>query len=78
MTALAISVGVTLLLTIVGLSEGMMGDPSKNVTGGYYQIKGPPDTAEVNGRRRAARRLMVSWRPRIEVSPEGRLGPRDS
>lgn len=28
-------------------AEGMMGDPSKNMTGGYYQIKGPPDTAEV-------------------------------
>ncbi|MBK7394912.1 MAG: FHA domain-containing protein [Myxococcales bacterium] len=28
-------------------AEGMMGDPSKNATGGYYQIKGPPDTAEV-------------------------------
>ncbi len=28
-------------------AEGQMGDPSKNMTGGYYQIKGPPDTAEV-------------------------------
>ena len=28
-------------------AEGMMGDPSKQMTGGYYQIKGPPDTAEV-------------------------------
>ncbi|GAC1351625.1 MAG: hypothetical protein NVSMB1_06430 [Polyangiales bacterium] len=28
-------------------AEGMMGDPYKQMTGGRYAIKGPPDTAEV-------------------------------
>jgi hypothetical protein len=27
-------------------AEGMMGDPSKTMTGGFYQIKGPPETQE--------------------------------
>ena len=28
-------------------AEGMMGSPSSQATGGYYQIQGPPDTQEV-------------------------------
>jgi hypothetical protein len=28
-------------------AEGMAGDPTKQATGGYYQIKGPPDNPQV-------------------------------
>jgi hypothetical protein len=46
-------------------AEGMMGDPSKNVTGGYYQIKGPPDTAEVK---------IAKTRALIEAGNYGAIG----
>ncbi|MBI2395118.1 MAG: AgmX/PglI C-terminal domain-containing protein [Deltaproteobacteria bacterium] len=46
-------------------AEGMMGDPSKNMTGGYYQIKGPPDTAEVK---------IAKTRALIEAGNYGAIG----
>ncbi len=46
-------------------AEGMMGDPSKNMTGGYYQIKGPPDTQEVK---------IAKTRALIEAGNYGAIG----
>jgi len=46
-------------------AEGMMGDPAKNMTGGYYQIKGPPDTAEVK---------IAKTRALIEAGNYGAIG----